>query len=934
MAPALKGAPTDALTVEAWVRSSDTCSDGTLLSYAVDPARFPEGDAADNEFALFAARELMVCRGFRYYAEAGSDWVGPPLYHESCAAFYKDEPPGERSFTDNEWHHLAAVWTAANNGTAKIYKDGLLASSVQTARTAPLRDGGIWVIGGEQDCFGGCLDPAQSFHGAIDDLRLWSVERTQEQILSRMFDTRAIRTGEDVHGLVGFWTFDDNPGSAVLSDAGIAGNHLALVRPPAFSLLADSSDGRAGRPQLVPARAEGNATHGSLAFDNTYALAALAAGMPTGDFTVELWVRTPALPPEGATHQVAPQYALFSYAAQKVGHGGGMLMDDAILLQLLNTGGYLDDSGGYPHVKPLRANLDVWVNAATRGVVPEAAEGVSYSRLVFDTPTLADGAWHHIAVSWAMSSGVTRAYVDGNEVLPVAGADPTLAGGTSRAATGSVALGQDQDCPGTSGGCFSSSQALRGSLAEVRVWNVVRTGDQIRQAMPWPWSAPAPADATPDVLVARWTFDAKDRSPTCALTDGPCMVNAVAPSTADASLTLLVASPAAVRTLSDAPHQPMAVDMPAFKKGLAAADLAEVAVSGYAIGLSDQQVLINSAMRDFPSAAITVEFWMRSVDKCHAGAAFSYATGSGEYGVSDNTFAIVDYNNWAVAVNEDQGHLLDARAGVGSTTGDWTHVAVTWSSDGGDTRLYQDGQLVWQTVRAPGTRLAPGGTLVVGREQDCRGGCFDSTKGAAGSLDTDSEYGSQDFTGVVDELRVWRSVRSQGDIAASLEKYSDDTLAHDPDLVAYYTFDEGAGRMVRDKSGHGNDMVLTREPRWVVSTIAEKRVDRAARAPPDASGGSPARPRRRGRAARAFGIAVLLIAAAATAVAAAVHRQEVGRAAAATVQAAGGAVRQLLRRGGSGAYHSMPSMDAEFLDVDLDDAAAPLTGYRAPPPLA
>jgi hypothetical protein len=28
----------------------------------------------------------------------------------------------------------------------------------------------------------------------------------------------------------------------------------------------------------------------------------------------------------------------------------------------------------------------------------------------------------------------------------------------------------------------------------------------------------------------------------------------------------------------------------------------------------------------------------------------------------------------------------------------------------------------------------------------------------------------------------------------------------------------------------------------------------------------------------------------------------------------------------------MPSMDAEFLDADLDDAA-PLTGYRAPPPL-
>ncbi len=66
----------------------------------------------------------QVCRGFRYYQEAASDWLGPPKYHDSCAGFYSKEPPRERRFTDNEWHHVAAVWTAANNGTAKIYKDG------------------------------------------------------------------------------------------------------------------------------------------------------------------------------------------------------------------------------------------------------------------------------------------------------------------------------------------------------------------------------------------------------------------------------------------------------------------------------------------------------------------------------------------------------------------------------------------------------------------------------------------------------------------------------------------------------------------------------------------------------------------------------------------------------------------------------------------
>ena len=63
---------------------------------------------------------------------------------------------------------------------------------------------------------------------------------------------------------------------------------------------------------------------------------------------------------------------------------------------------------------------------------------------MFDTPTLAEGGWHHVAVTWNQDSGRTRAYVDGDEVLPVADVDPSMARGTSRSSTGSVALGQDQ----------------------------------------------------------------------------------------------------------------------------------------------------------------------------------------------------------------------------------------------------------------------------------------------------------------------------------------------------------------------------------------------------------------------------------------------------------------------------------------------------------
>lgn len=39
---------------------------------------------------------------------------------------------------------------------------------------------------------------------------------------------------------------------------------------------------------------------------------------------------------------------------------------------------------------------------------------------------------------------------------------------------------------------------------------------------------------------------------------------------------------------------------------------------------------------------------------------------------------------------------------------------------------------------------------------------------------------------------------------------------HDPDLVAYWKFDEGKGDLVKDSTGHGHDLYLTGEPRWQV----------------------------------------------------------------------------------------------------------------------
>ena len=42
---------------------------------------------------------------------------------------------------------------------------------------------------------------------------------------------------------------------------------------------------------------------------------------------------------------------------------------------------------------------------------------------------------------------------------------------------------------------------------------------------------------------------------------------------------------------------------------------------------------------------------------------------------------------------------------------------------------------------------------------------------------------------------------------------------NDPDLVAYWTFDEGRGYVVHDVTQRGHDLYLTSEPHWEVSSI-------------------------------------------------------------------------------------------------------------------
>ncbi|KAK9863294.1 hypothetical protein WJX84_001190, partial [Apatococcus fuscideae] len=257
-------------------------------------------------------------------------------------------------------------------------------------------------------------------------------------------------------------------------------------------------------------------------------------------------------------------------------------------------------------------------------------------------------------------------------------------------------------------------------------------------------------------------------------------------------------------------------------------DAPQAGAGGSAMYLSDQQVLMLSNFKNFPTKAITVEFWMWSVDACRQGTPFSYATGG--YNDNDNTFLLFNYQNWGVSVLEDEGTYDDHRSGIASTDGQWHHIAVTWSSSDGQVNLYDNGRKVWTVTRSKGKEIPSGGTLVIGREQDCQGGCFDSMVGGKGKVDPVSgrEYGPQDFFGVIDEMRIWKTVRTPKQIEQSMAvalhrtgtsggHFNDPSIKlNDPDLVAYWNFDEGQGYQVKDQTSNGHHLHAANMPQWQV----------------------------------------------------------------------------------------------------------------------
>ena len=107
--------------------------------------------------------------------------------------------PAPNSTYNNQWHHFAGTYSALT-GMGRLYVDGILVAQQPGAGNLTHVVSDLFIGNGQAS--------NESFKGLIDEVKIWNVARTAQQIC---LDMRAPAAGNEA-GLVGYWPFDEGTG--------------------------------------------------------------------------------------------------------------------------------------------------------------------------------------------------------------------------------------------------------------------------------------------------------------------------------------------------------------------------------------------------------------------------------------------------------------------------------------------------------------------------------------------------------------------------------------------------------------------------------------------------------------------------------------------------------------------------------------------------
>ncbi len=169
------------VTISAWIKPTDFPNTCTTILFKGNK-RIP--NHSHRQFALWLFDEGCV------YFDASPDGL-----------FIRWIASASETIQRNEWYHVSATIDARNDSIklylngAEVRRSNFKGQSNLTKTTLPLRIG----CSHEEE-----ISEHASFAGLIDEVRVWNIARTENQIRSDMYK----QLKGDEAGLVGYWKFD------------------------------------------------------------------------------------------------------------------------------------------------------------------------------------------------------------------------------------------------------------------------------------------------------------------------------------------------------------------------------------------------------------------------------------------------------------------------------------------------------------------------------------------------------------------------------------------------------------------------------------------------------------------------------------------------------------------------------------------------------
>jgi len=121
---------------------------------------------------------------------------GSPRAQMGLGALGTLQAPSE--FAANNWYHLAGTY---DGRAITIFVNGLPVASQNASGRLHIDQSDLYIGKGDPTSF----SSGEYFHGVLDEVRIWNVARSQEQIQAAM---NASLTGKE-EGLLAYWNFDD-----------------------------------------------------------------------------------------------------------------------------------------------------------------------------------------------------------------------------------------------------------------------------------------------------------------------------------------------------------------------------------------------------------------------------------------------------------------------------------------------------------------------------------------------------------------------------------------------------------------------------------------------------------------------------------------------------------------------------------------------------